>query len=65
MQIYCSQTPEYINLMPKAYVPSTYNGPLFKSDVSRGFWSLLCKKGCLWVLRSGVNKGRGQRVLDK
>lgn len=33
MQIYYSQTPDYICLTAKAYVASTYNEPLFKSDV--------------------------------
>ncbi len=33
MQIYFSQTPELVCLTAKAYVASTYNEPLFKSDV--------------------------------
>ena len=37
MQIYLSQTPEAICLTAKAYVASTYNEPLFVSDVTRAF----------------------------
>ncbi len=37
MQIYLSQTPEAICLTAKAYVASTYNEPLFASDVTRAF----------------------------
>ena len=37
MEIYLSQTPEAIQLTAKAYVASTYNEPLFTSDVTRAF----------------------------
>ncbi|MDJ0729675.1 MAG: mechanosensitive ion channel [Crocosphaera sp.] len=37
MQIYLSQTSEAIQLTAKAYVASTYNEPLFVSDVTRAF----------------------------
>ncbi|NEP15997.1 MAG: mechanosensitive ion channel [Leptolyngbya sp. SIO4C1] len=37
MQIYLKQTPEAIQLTAKAYVASTYNEPLFTSDVTRAF----------------------------
>ncbi len=37
MQIYLVQTPEAIQLTAKAYVASTYNEPLFTSDVTRAF----------------------------
>lgn len=37
MQIYLTQTPEAIQLTAKAYVASTYNEPLFTSDVTRAF----------------------------
>lgn len=36
-QIYFEQTPQAIVLTAKAYVASTYNEPLFKSDVTRAF----------------------------
>ncbi len=37
MQIYLTQTPDAIQLTAKAYVASTYNEPLFTSDVTRAF----------------------------
>lgn len=37
MQIYLSQTQDAIRLTAKAYVASTYNEPLFSSDVTRSF----------------------------
>jgi hypothetical protein len=37
MQIYFAQNPESIQLTAKAYVASTYNDPLFTSDVTRAF----------------------------
>jgi Mechanosensitive ion channel, beta-domain len=40
MQIYLSQEPNAIELTAKAYVTSTYDEPMFKSDVSRAFFDL-------------------------
>ena len=37
IQIYLTQTPDAIQLTAKAYVASTYNEPLFTSDVTRAF----------------------------
>ncbi len=37
MQIFLSQTPDALCLTAKAYVTSTYNEPLFSSDVTRAF----------------------------
>ena len=37
MQIYSTQQENAIVLTVKAYVASTYNEPLFKSDVTRAF----------------------------
>lgn len=45
MQIYLSQTPDAICLTAKAYVTSTYDEPLFKSDVTRAFLDLASSKG--------------------
>ncbi len=43
MQIYLSQTPDAIKLTAKAYVASTYNEPLFSSDVTRAFLDFASK----------------------
>ena len=43
MQIYLTQTPEAIQLTAKAYVASTYNEPLFTSDVTRAFLDFVSK----------------------
>ena len=45
MQIYLSQTPEAIQLTAKAYVASTYNEPLFVSDVTRAVLDFTAKAG--------------------
>ena len=37
MQIYFAQKPDSIELTAKAYVASTYNEPLFTSDITRAF----------------------------
>lgn len=37
MQIYFQQHPQYIELTAKSYVASTYNEPLFRSEITRGF----------------------------
>ena len=37
MQIYLTQTPDVIKITAKAYVASTYNESLFRSDVTRAF----------------------------
>ena len=37
MQIFLAQEPNAIHLTAKAYVSSTYNTPLFMSDVTRAF----------------------------
>lgn len=44
MQIYLSQTPDAIQLTAKAYVASTYNEPLFASDVTRAFLDFVSKE---------------------
>lgn len=44
MQIYLTQTPEAIQLTAKAYVASTYNEPLFTSDVTRAFLDFVSKE---------------------
>jgi small-conductance mechanosensitive channel len=44
MQIYISQESNSIILTAKAYVASTYNEPLFKSDVTRAFLDFAEKK---------------------
>jgi len=45
MQIYLSQEPNSIRLTAKAYVTSTYDEPLFKSDVSRAFLDFAADQG--------------------
>ncbi len=37
MQIFLAQEPDTIRLTAKAYAASTYNEPLFTSDVTRAF----------------------------
>ncbi|MDJ0718539.1 MAG: mechanosensitive ion channel [Prochloraceae cyanobacterium] len=44
MQIYVAQTPEAIQLTAKAYVASTYNEPLFTSDVTEAFLNFVSQK---------------------
>jgi hypothetical protein len=44
MQIYFAQNPDSIQLTAKAYVASTYNEPLFTSDVTRAFLDFVAKK---------------------
>jgi small-conductance mechanosensitive channel len=44
MQIYYSQTAEHICLTAKAYVASTYNEPLFKSDVYKAVLNTVAKQ---------------------
>ena len=44
MQIYLAQTSEAIQLTAKAYVASTYNEPLFISDVTRTFLNFVSKE---------------------
>jgi hypothetical protein len=45
MQIYLEQLPDAIRLTAKAYVTSTYNDPLFRSDVTRAFLNRAADKG--------------------
>ena len=45
MQIYLSQTPDAIQLCAKAYVASTYNEPLFVSDVTRAVLDFTSQAG--------------------
>ncbi|WP_017324883.1 mechanosensitive ion channel domain-containing protein [Synechococcus sp. PCC 7336] len=45
MQIYLSQNSDSIQLTAKAYVASTYNEPLFASDVSRAFLDFVSDRG--------------------
>jgi hypothetical protein len=45
MQIYLSQGPDTICLTAKAYVTSTYDDPLFKSDVTRAFLDIAADTG--------------------
>ncbi|MEL6815737.1 MAG: mechanosensitive ion channel domain-containing protein [Cyanobacteria bacterium J06598_3] len=51
IQIYLSQTAETIQLTARAYVASTYNEPLFSSDVTRAFLNFAHEKkiplGCV------------------
>ncbi len=44
MQIYVAQTPEAIQLTAKAYVASTYNEPLFTSDVTEAFLNFVSQQ---------------------
>ena len=44
MQIYLTQTADAIHLTAKAYVASTYNEPLFTSDVTRAFLDFVSKE---------------------
>jgi len=44
MQIYLAQEPNAIRLTAKAYVASTYNEPLFVSDVTRAFLEFAAKR---------------------
>ncbi len=44
MQIYLTQIPDAIQLTAKAYVASTYNEPLFTSDVTRAFLDFVSQK---------------------
>jgi small-conductance mechanosensitive channel len=44
MQIFLSQNLDSIQLTAKAYVASTYNEPLFKSDVTRAFLDFVTEK---------------------
>ena len=44
MQIYLSQNQDAIQLTAKAYVASTYNEPLFSSDVTRAFLEFAAKR---------------------
>ena len=46
-QIFYHQQPEYIQLTAKAYVASTYNEPLFKSDITRRFLQFAKNEGIL------------------
>jgi small-conductance mechanosensitive channel len=45
MQIYMSQSPQMLQLTAKAYVASTYNEFLFKSDVTTAFLNHAAEKG--------------------
>ena len=56
MQIYLSQEPSAICLTAKAYVTSTYDEPLFKSDVTRAFFE--------FVGDEGIPLGSGQWKLQ-
>lgn len=44
MQIYFKQNPDSIQITAKAYVASTYNEPLFTSDVTRAFLDVAADK---------------------
>ena len=44
MQIYLKQTPDAIQITAKAYVASTYNEPLFTSDVTRAFLDVVSQE---------------------
>ena len=44
MQIYLNQTPDTIQITAKAYVASTYNEPLFSSDVTRAFLDVVSEE---------------------
>ena len=46
-QIYYRQHQDYIELTAKAYVASTYNEPLFKSDITRRFLQFVKSEGIL------------------
>lgn len=51
-QIYYQQQPHYIELIAKAYVASTYNEPLFRSDIYRRFFEFVKKEDILLAHQS-------------
>ncbi|MCJ8267770.1 MAG: mechanosensitive ion channel [Psychrosphaera sp.] len=51
-QIYYQQEPSYIQLTAKAYVASTYNEPLFRSDITRRFLHFAKKNDILLANQS-------------
>jgi hypothetical protein len=70
MQIYLSQGPDTICLTAKAYVTSTYDEPLFKSDVTRAFLDIAADTGIpltegQWKMYPDSNQYRAARQAEE
>jgi hypothetical protein len=70
VQRYLAQNPDSIQLTAKAYVASTYNDPLFKSDVTRLVLDFTSKKGIAlassaWRADAVIDAGADDLVTTK